>query len=383
MNLDPEDLQRFYKLHKALMLFVNQRLHIVEPPIGSTNTIIALPPEARMRLRDALLQHMDLIDAFVGENPFGLEPAEFDIVRSWNDLVAGEFYVYRHLQKHTIFLTAKQPSVAYGVLALKDRFEDLIGPRLPYFCKTVLLPFKGQIVYDGILSGYNVIIGGNIRRELNDAYNVAKEQQGIITSLPPPTEIHRPARKNPRTRRQTKETEITTGDPSIPATVRSAYNAIVELTDNFCRQHLDDEYQSLCRRLAGALARKRPSPLLSGKPESWASGIVRVIGWVNFLGVPSQPGHMTMTDIDEGFGVSEATGASKSKAIRDLLKIHPLDPDLTLPSRMDQNPMVWMIEVNGMIVDARHLPREIQEEVYRKGLIPYVPYDRADESAKG
>jgi len=28
-----------------------------------------------------------------------------------------------------------------------------------------------------------------------------------------------------------------------------------------------------------------------------------------------------------------------------------------------------MIQVNGLIVDARHLPRDIQEEAYRKGLI--------------
>jgi hypothetical protein len=35
--------------------------------------------------------------------------------------------------------------------------------------------------------------------------------------------------------------------------------------------------------------------------------------------------------------------------------------------------MAWMITVNGLIVDARHLPREIQEVTYRKGLIPYVP----------
>ena len=156
---------------------------------------------------------------------------------------------------------------------------------------------------------------------------------------------------------------------------------IVAMTDQFCREKLNEEYAVLCRRLAEKLARKRPSPLLGGKPESWASGIVRVIGWVNFLGDPSQPHHMKMTDIDEGMGVSEATGSAKAKAIRDLLKIHPLDPEWTLPSRMEQNPMAWMIQVNGLIVDARHLPRKLQEEAFRKGLIPYIPDDRANESA--
>ena len=91
---------------------------------------------------------------------------------------------------------------------------------------------------------------------------------------------------------------------------------------------------------------------------------------------------MKMTDIDERIGVSEATGSAKATAIRKLLKIRPFDPEWTLPSRMDENPLAWMIQVNGLIVDARHLPREIQEEAFRKGLIPYIPDDQAGESAE-
>ena len=44
--------------------------------------------------------------------------------------------------------------------------------------------------------------------------------------------------------------------------------------------------------------------------------------------------------------------------------------------------MAWMIQVNGLIVDARHLPRDIQEEAFRKGLIPYIPADQTNESAE-
>jgi hypothetical protein len=35
-----------------------------------------------------------------------------------------------------------------------------------------------------------------------------------------------------------------------------------------------------------------------------------------------------------------------------------------------------MAEVNGMLVDLRHMPREVQVIAYEKGLIPYVPADR-------
>lgn len=35
--------------------------------------------------------------------------------------------------------------------------------------------------------------------------------------------------------------------------------------------------------------------------------------------------------------------------------------------------MAWLIQVNGLIVDTRQAPREIQEEVFQQGLIPYLP----------
>src|ERR1700726_3571040 len=129
---------------------------------------------------------------------------------------------------------------------------------------------------------------------------------------------------------------------SIPASSQPAYDTIVCLTDRFCQAHLTYEYQMLCRKLAAALARKRPSPITRGKPEVWACAIMRVIGWVNFLDDSSQKPHMKLTAIDKAFGVGESTGQGKAKAIRDLLKIRQFD-------------FHWMISVNGFMLDARRL----------------------------
>src|SRR3954452_8811631 len=43
---------------------------------------------------------------------------------------------------------------------------------------------------------------------------------------------------------------------------------------------------------------------------------------------------------------------------------------------LDQNPLVWMVEVNGMLVDLRHMPREVQEIAFQTGMIPYIPADQ-------
>lgn len=157
------------------------------------------------------------------------------------------------------------------------------------------------------------------------------------------------------------------------------YKAITALTDSFCEQYLNDEYAVLCRQLAAALARKRPSPLVRGTPKIWACGIVYALGAVNFLFDKSQTPHMRADELCEAFGVSKSSGASKAKAIRDLFNMIQFDPDWCLPSLVDKNPLIWMIQVNGLIVDVRHMPREFQEIAYRKGLVPFIPADRRKE----
>jgi hypothetical protein len=124
------------------------------------------------------------------------------------------------------------------------------------------------------------------------------------------------------------------GPTAVPEDVRAAFDRIVGLTDGFCRHHLTDEYAALCRRLAEKLARKRPSPLKAGKPETWACGIVRTVGWVNFLDDPGRTPHMKLTAIDKAFGVGESTGQGKSKAIRTLLKIRQFGHEWVLPSQL-------------------------------------------------
>ena len=59
-----------------------------------------------------------------------------------------------------------------------------------------------------------------------------------------------------------------------------------------------------------------------------------------------------------------------------MLETHPLDPKWTLQSLSDTNPLVWMFEVNGILVDLRQMPREVQEAAFDSGLIPYIPANR-------
>ena len=159
----------------------------------------------------------------------------------------------------------------------------------------------------------------------------------------------------------------------VPKEMQARFDEITHLTDTFCQTYLNDEYASLIRQLTATLCRKRPSPLSQGKAATWACGIIHAIGMVNFLFDTSQTPHMASSQIASYFGLSPNTMQGKSKQIRDLLGMYQMDPDWTLPSKMDDNLLAWMIQVNGIVIDARSAPRWVQEEAFRKGLIPYIP----------
>lgn len=163
---------------------------------------------------------------------------------------------------------------------------------------------------------------------------------------------------------------------SVPESMQSRYAEITALMDALCREKLNEEYAQLCRQMAAALARKRPSPLTGGHPKSWACAIAYTIGSVNFLFDKSQTPHLRADDLCAWFGISKSTGGNKSSQIKQMLKIGLMDVGWTLPSRMDDNLMAWIVTVNGLIMDARDLPRPLQEEAYRKGLIPYIPGEK-------
>ncbi len=163
---------------------------------------------------------------------------------------------------------------------------------------------------------------------------------------------------------------------SVPKGMQATYDAVVRLTDGLCDERLDAEYRELARDMAAALCRKRPSPLASGQPRTWACAILYELGRVNFLSDRSTQPHMTLAELRAAFGVSQGTASAKARVIEDALRVRPFDPAWTLPSLRDQNPLVWMAEVNGMLVDLRYMPREVQEIAFEKGMIPYLPADQ-------
>jgi hypothetical protein len=162
------------------------------------------------------------------------------------------------------------------------------------------------------------------------------------------------------------------GELKIPVAMQPPAVAIIELTDEACAQMLDDEYATLAQHVVAKLARKRPSPLQSGRPATWAGAVIYALGQVNFLFDSSTKPYLTADDLANASGLSKSTLSARAKQIRDLLKMDWAAEYMRV-DLVDDSPMTWFIQVDGLIVDARNLPLEIQLEACQIGAIPYIP----------
>ena len=164
----------------------------------------------------------------------------------------------------------------------------------------------------------------------------------------------------------------------IPAALRDRAQQIIDITDTACREHLDEEYGLITRRLVARLARKRPSPIVRGDARIWAAGAIYAVGQVNFLFDRTQTPHMTAKQLAEALGVVQTTMANKAAIINRALDIGILEPGLSRVAMIEQHPMAWLVELEGgFIVDARTLPPDLQDEARRRGLIPDLDAPRA------
>lgn len=206
------------------------------PDIAAVDEYQRLPSSEKLDVRDALYDNIDLIDSYLEENPQDLPEEELEIVKSWKKFQRGDFFIERLLKKYAIFIGGEK---VYAVLALYESLEDVLPyVQLPYYTKAVLLPFRGKIIYDGMLQGYAVSFGGGIRSNLKETYMTAKQNGRIIESFDPQKQSEKSTRKKKPSKdwaptldeisQQTKKLRSSSGSPAIHSPAFSMAKASIE-----------------------------------------------------------------------------------------------------------------------------------------------------------
>jgi hypothetical protein len=181
MLLPTKESSLFISLYSCLIGFAAERLGGVAG-INSVEDFLYASNEARAEARDKLLSNVTLIDEFMEVNPYQFSEKELSNLLKFEKFVSGKFFIERDLKNYTIFLNDNDPPKAYGVLGLTDEIVEMVLFPLPTLVSAVLLPWKGQIICDGLILTYSVVLGRGITKNLKESYRQAKAQ-GIVTSL--------------------------------------------------------------------------------------------------------------------------------------------------------------------------------------------------------
>jgi len=181
MKLSEEENFQYLQIHPKLMYYVGKEKKLIPAGI-SFKDFMDYSVQEKFPIRNALYENIHLLEAYIKEHTTTLTEDDKAIIRAFKHFKKGTFYVMKLTKKYAHFLGDKY---IYGVYALNDPFEMFWAKNnLPVMVQVVLLPFKGKIIYDGVISSYPIHLGRGIRSSIKNSYALAEGKYGIITELP-------------------------------------------------------------------------------------------------------------------------------------------------------------------------------------------------------
>lgn len=174
MTLDTSDTVLFYELYFSLLHYVNRKYHLC--PHKQANAFDAMDTKA---ISDYLWENPHILDEYLAVTDLPDEHAQ--IVAGWKNFKSGRFILERHLKQGSVFISAKDKEV-YIVKALYDSWPTLVG-HAPIMLETVLLPFRDNIISNGIVVPYPFYFDKNVSDEIKEVYMDAKKTNKIHFSI--------------------------------------------------------------------------------------------------------------------------------------------------------------------------------------------------------
>ena len=111
MNLPPPDAERFFRLFRSVLAFVNREKGVV-PGAETAEDVAGIAAPQVAAIRDAIHAERGVLSRYVGGNPDGFGREDLVVVGSWKGMLSGNFFVVRYLKKYAVFLS-EQPERLY------------------------------------------------------------------------------------------------------------------------------------------------------------------------------------------------------------------------------------------------------------------------------
>lgn len=121
-----------------------------------------------MPIRDYLFNHLEIVDDFISINPYHFTKEELELIHNFKFSISDTFIIMEYDDEFA-YLLGQQGN--FAIKGLHSTVEEVIPKfTLPFTTPMHLIPFKGIIVYDGIITGPNVELSSRILRQLKKDY---------------------------------------------------------------------------------------------------------------------------------------------------------------------------------------------------------------------
>ncbi len=181
-QLSSKECRDFYETWFGLMSFVNERKSVIRDKIKPEYPNVVSDMRIH-KVREVLWENPDLIDEYISETK--LPPDIIDILKLWRkNHKNGLFLILEYQPEYAVLigLNEQGEDQLYGIKGISNSIANTLQQQLPVQIETVLLPFKGKIIYDSFMSSMPIGFAEGARAAFREMYDKAKKH-GIIISL--------------------------------------------------------------------------------------------------------------------------------------------------------------------------------------------------------
>lgn len=181
-QLSTEDGYEFYEIWLGLISFVNERKHVVQEKI-KPNFPNTTAEENIYKVREVLWETPEIIDDYIKESRLSNERIE--ILKAWrNNQKKGSFFIMEYRPDYAVAIATDENGEdrLYGIKGITHSIASAFDYKLPFQIETVLLPFRGALIYDSFIVTMPIGFGDGAKAVFKEMYEKAL-QKGIIASF--------------------------------------------------------------------------------------------------------------------------------------------------------------------------------------------------------
>ncbi len=181
-QLSSEECRLFYETWYGLMGFINDRKSVIKGKIKPEypNTVSDMMVH---KVREVLWEKPELIDEYISGTELPQE--KIDILKLWRtNHKKGMIFILEYQPEYAVAIApdAQGEDRLYGIKGISSSMENALRRNLPAQIETVLLPFKGKIIYDSFMSSMPIGFAEGAKAAFREMHDKAIKY-GIITSL--------------------------------------------------------------------------------------------------------------------------------------------------------------------------------------------------------